>query len=149
MVFLNRDCDGDGFSFEELRGGDAAVAEVLLAAAEKSGCEIYTAAADICEPAAPEYDMFGEPTVNEDAFSEKNLLDRRYDLLKLTPPAPAGAEAKFTGASFRKSDILPADSLCEFEPYDEGPEDEWADTYDRLYRLSAISLWPGENSSSK
>ena len=144
VVLLNHDCGGRGFSPGELRGVDAAVGEVLLEAAAAAGCAIYLGVADICESAELEYDGYAP---DESAFSAENLVDWRGDLDYLA--APDGSRAEFESASFKKNDILPADSLSRFEPYEEGQEEDWIGLYDRKYILAAISIWPRRACSSK
>lgn len=100
--------------------------------------------ADTCESAGVEYD--GDAP-DEIAFSAENLLDWQVDLEYLA--APDGSRAKFESPSFKKNEILPADSLSWFEPYEEGQEEEWIDLYDRKYILAAISIWPRRACSSK
>ena len=144
VVLLNHDCDERGFSLGELRGVDAAVAEVLLGAAAEAICTIYLGVVDICESTGLEYDGYAP---DESAFSAENLLDWRGDLEYLA--APDGSRAEFESASFKKNDILPADSLSWFKPYEEGQEEDWIGLYDRKYILAAISIWPRRACSSK
>ena len=134
VVLLNHDCGGDGFSLGDLGGVDASVAEVLLEAAARASCAAYLGVADICESAGLEYDGYAP---DESAFSAESLLDWRGDFEH--PAAPDGSRAEFESTSFGKNDILPADSLSLFEPYEEGQE-EWMGMYDRMYILAAISV---------
>ena len=143
VVLLNHDCGGEGFSLGELGDVDASVAEVLFEAAARAGCAAYLGVADICESAGLEYDGYAP---DESAFSAENLLDWHGDFGH--PAAPDGSRAEFKSASFEKSDIVPADSLSLFEPYEEGQEEEWIGMYDRMYILAAILIRPGEKSSS-
>ena len=144
VVLLNHDCGGESFSLGDLGGVDASVAEVLLEAAARAGCAAYLGVADIYESAGLEYDGYAP---DESAFSAENLLDWRGDFER--PTAPDGSRAEFEIASFGKNEILPADSLSLFEPYEEGQEEEWIGMYDRMYILAAISIWPGEKSPSR
>ena len=144
VVLLNHDCGGESFSLGDLGGVDASVAEVLLEAAARVGCAAYLGVADIYESAGLEHDGYAP---DESAFSAENLLDWRGDFER--PTAPDGSRAEFESASFGKNEILPADSLSLFEPYEEGQEEEWIGMYDRMYILAAISIWPRRAYSSK
>ena len=147
IALLDHDYSEAGLSFESLKNADASVARVLTRAAAESGCEIHAALLDVYESAQPEYDRYGACPPDESAFAGANLLDCSYDLENFA--APDGSKPGFGRVPFVKEEILPRGSLAEREPYEEGMDDEWLGnaeaTYDRLYRLTGLALWPRKN----
>ena len=147
IALLDHDYSEAGLSFESLKNADASVARVLARAAAAAGCELHAALLDVYESAQPEYDRYGAHPPGESAFTGANLLDCGYDLENFT--APDGSKPGFGKIPFEKEEILPRGSLAEREPDEEGMDDEWLGnaeaTYDRVYRLAGLALWPRKN----
>lgn len=137
---LDHNYSEKGLSFESLKNRDAAVARVLVKAAEKSGCSLYAAVVKIEEYGVAIYE-------DEDFTSMGEIFDSYCDLEGFS--APDGARPKFGSVSFRKEEVMPLGEFDHLLPDEEGIE-EWTGnagaTYERTYRQTALSIWPKENS---
>ena len=148
IVLLEHDYSQAGLSFASMKNADAARAEVLSGAARAADCELYAATVEIFESAMPDYDGYGGCTTGDAAFTAEKLIDYGYSLGNFV--APDGTKPGFENIRFDKDEILPPEALSGREPDEEGLEQEWmgnADaTYERVYRLAALVLWPGKHS---
>ena len=149
---LDHDYSEAGLCFESLKNIDAAVAGVLAEAAPAAGCSLHAAIVSIEEYGEAVYDGNHGYYAYDDGpddldFSMGEICDSHCRLENLI--APDGTGAEFGDIPFYKHEIMPAGSLEDIEPGDQGIE-EWTGnagvTFERSYRLSALVLWPRSNS---
>jgi predicted 2-oxoglutarate/Fe(II)-dependent dioxygenase YbiX len=131
--------------FAALKGVDAAVAGVLVSAAEQSGCDIHLALLTIQESGAAEYvDNYGSRRSrhSEPDLEAGEVFDRHEALSDWR--RPDGSRSPL-GELPVEDDEAPPDALEEMEPdeeeFHEAAGNEGA-SFDRTYRRAALVLWP-------
>ncbi len=166
LVFLlDHEYTERGFGWDRLKGDDLARAAVLEAAAERAGCEVLLALAEIQET----WDCFEEDWEPWDRHQrwERDEDDEWYDVDEPLPPAgpdlfslgelldstitldrwiePSGKKAEAIVAHVGSDEVCQATPTSEIEPYAseyEGNMGNWGNTMDRWYRRAAVVLWP-------
>jgi len=138
------------FGFETLKGADAAVATVLVAAAQQSGCDLHLALLSIEESGSAEYTggydsyrRWAEP--DEDEFEEIEVFDRQVGLSAWR--RPDGHDTSLPEIPLEPEELSPPEVLDDLEPdekhFHEATGNEGA-TFERTYRRAALVLWPRE-----
>lgn len=138
-----------GLSFETLKNTDAAVAQVLAEAADRSNCEVHAAVLKIEEYGVPEVDAgYGywgwEDDDGADADMEE-VFERREALDAWA--ARDGGRPALGEVLLKKAELLPSGALDEAEPDDrrlEGSTGNEGPTLEFIYRLAALVVWPTE-----
>jgi hypothetical protein len=154
-----------GVGWHRLKGDDAARVALLRAAAERAGCEMALALAEVHETWScldedwdepwyrrgrwaddedDEYDAREDPTAEE--ASEHVLGDLQDWSLELCRwIAPSGGKAEAIAARVCDEEVCSTTPSSALEPYAseyEGYMGNWGNTMDRWYRRGAVVLWP-------
>lgn len=158
-----------GLGWRRLKGGDAARAAALGAAAERAGCEVVLALAEVhetreCEePWEPEWDRSRrswqrdeddewladeEPPVDDpDAYVVGDLIDSSVTLERWMDRSGGAAEAILTTVAEEEvCATTPSSALAPRAAEYEGYMGNYGNTMDRWYRRAALVLWPRERS---
>ncbi|POZ50203.1 2OG-Fe(II) oxygenase [Methylovulum psychrotolerans] len=129
-------------SFAALKNGDAAIAEVLVAAAGQADCDIYLALASIEESGTAEYGGYDryrrdydlEPGEVEDSTETLGHW-RRLD----------GSEPPLPQMPFAEYECCPPDAFADIEPdevqFEEATGNAGA-SFERTYHCGALVIWP-------
>ena len=144
---LEHDYSEAGLAFDRLKNVDAAVGEVLAAAAERTGCAMFTAIlhAEQTDSVMAYGHVYDDDDPDEDDFEviETDTFGCWLDGLT----APDGAAPDYGKLRIRPGELMPAgrldldrpDSQRLFEATGNGGA-----TVDRLYRSAALVIWPRE-----
>ena len=132
--------------FAALKGIDAAVAGVLIAAAPQAGCDLFLALLSIQENGAAEYTGFGSRRRwQEPELEAGEVLDRYMGLSDWR--LPDGSRPTLGELPVDEEEFAPPDALDGMEPdeeeFHEASGNEGA-SFDRTYRRAALVLWPRE-----
>jgi 2OG-Fe(II) oxygenase superfamily len=159
-----------GFGWDRLKGDDAARAAILVAAAERTGCEAVLALAEIQETwQCYEPERYGswygrhrtwtrddDEEWSEDGYEPPPPDDpERYELDELVDSTitldrwidPSGGRAAPIVTCVEDHEVCAATPTAELEPYEaeyEGYMGNYGNTMDRWYRRAAIVVWPRE-----
>jgi predicted 2-oxoglutarate/Fe(II)-dependent dioxygenase YbiX len=135
-------------SFDTLKGADAAVAAVLVAAAPQAGCELHLAQVSIEESGAAEYKAGFDwrrrrSAKPEDAFEAGEVFDRHVTLSEWR--RPDGGRPALGELPIEDDEISPPDAFEDMEPdeveFHEATGNEGV-SYDRSYHRAVLVLWP-------
>jgi hypothetical protein len=150
-----------GFGWERLKGDDAARGAALAAAAERAGCEMALALAEIHETwdcmepewQRPRYgrrrrwergdDDWELPRDDPDAYELGERIDWGISLEHWI--APSGEKTGPAGGAVGDEEVCATTPTSKLEPYAseyEGYMGNWGNTMDRWYRRAAIVAWP-------
>ena len=138
-------------SFDTLKGADAAVAGVLVAAAPQAGCDLHLALVSIEESGAAEYNVdfnsrrsrWSEP--KEDQFEAGEVYERHVALSEWR--RPDGSPATLGELPIEDEELSPPDAFDDMEPDDEEFHEATGNegaSFGRTYRRAALVLWPRE-----
>jgi hypothetical protein len=133
------------FAFAALKGADAAVAGVLVAAAPQAGCELHLALLSIQESGAAEYDDSGGGRWSEPDLEAADVDDRDASLSEWR--RPDGGPSTFGELPFDDKELSPPDAFDDMEPDDEEFSEATGNegaTFERSYSRAALVLWPRE-----
>ncbi|HSL83907.1 MAG TPA: 2OG-Fe(II) oxygenase, partial [Thermoanaerobaculia bacterium] len=158
-----------GFGWRRLKGDDAARAAALRSAAERAGCEVFLALAEVHETwncFEPGWDepRYGRrrswsrdeddeweaeyelPSADDpDAYDLQELLDSEITLDRWLDPS--GKKAEPVATPVGRDELCFSTPSSALEPYAseyEGYMGNWGNTMDRWYRRAAVVLWPRE-----
>lgn len=155
-----------GLGWSRLKGSDAARAAALGAAAERAGCEVVLALAEVRETWGcrddwePRWGRHRRWELDEDDEWESEDEDElppdgpdRYTLEDLEAWSveltrwidPAGTEAEPIRTVVDEEEVCfttPSKDLAPYASEHEGYMGNWGNTMDRWYRRGAIVLWP-------
>jgi len=158
-----------GLGWRRLKGSDAARAAALGAAAERAGCEVVLALAEVretleCEePWQPawnrsrrswqrdEYDQWladEEPAIDDpEAYVVGDLIDSSVTLDRWIDRSGGAAEAILTTVAEEEvCATTPSSALAPRAAEFEGYMGNYGNTMDRWYRRAGLVLWPRERS---
>jgi 2-oxoglutarate-Fe(II)-dependent oxygenase superfamily protein len=135
--------------FDTLKGADAAVAGVLVAAAPQGGCDLHLALVSIAESGAAEYTAdFGSRRgrwSDEDEFEAGEVYERHVSLSEWR--RPDGGPSTLGELPIEEEELSPPDALEDMNPdeehFHEATGNEGA-SFERTYRRAALVLWPCE-----
>jgi 2OG-Fe(II) oxygenase superfamily len=133
--------------FPALKGIDAAVAGVLVPAAEQSGCDVHLALLTIEESGAAEYVDYGSPRSrwSEPDLEAGEVFDRDVTLSEWR--RPDGTPSQLGPLPVEDNELSPPEALEDMEPdeeeFHEAAGNEGA-SFDRTYSRAALVLWPRE-----
>jgi predicted 2-oxoglutarate/Fe(II)-dependent dioxygenase YbiX len=135
-------------AFASLKGADAAVAGVLVAAAPQSGCDLHLALASIQESGTADYaDNYGS---YRGRWSEPDLEAGEVDDRTATLSEwrrPDGSPSALGELPFDEEELSPPDAFDDMGPDDEEFHEATGNegaTFDRSYSRAALVLWPRE-----
>lgn len=164
VYLLDHEYTASGLHWSRLKGSDAARAAVLLAAAERSGCEIVLALADVHETWScfePDWSGGWRARRRYGRWDEDDEGDGRngatgsegYELDELIDAGttldcwidPSGRPAEPVATSVADTEVCTSTPSTDLEPYAseyEGYMGNYGNTMDRWYRRGALVLWP-------
>jgi hypothetical protein len=129
--------------FRTLKGADAGVAGVLLAAARAADCDLYLGLVTVYESGIAEHTGGGYWDDGDEGFeiveaSDEGRFIRQWRL-------PDGSSPDLGELSFGNGEVSPPDAFLGFEDiepdFEEATGNEGA-SYERLYQCAALVLWP-------
>jgi hypothetical protein len=137
-------------AFEALKGADAAVAAVLVAAASAADCDLHLALVSIQESGSAEHiGYYGSrrrgwsDEEDEEDFEVGEVYDRRETLSDWR--RPDGSQPALGDLPFMEDELCPPDAFADLEPdeqyFHEATGNEGA-SFERTYRRAALVLWP-------
>ena len=137
-------------AFEALKGADAAVADVLVAAASAADCDLYLALVSITESGSAEHiGYYGSrrrrwsDEEDEEDFEVSEVHDRHETLSDWR--RPNGSQLELGDLPFTEDELCPPDAFEDLEPdeqyFHEATGNEGA-SFERTYRRAALVLWP-------
>jgi hypothetical protein len=137
-------------AFEALKGTDAAVADVLIAAAPAADCDLYLALVSITESGSAEHvGYYGSrrrgwaDEEDEEDFEVSEVHDRSETLSDWR--RPDGSQPALRDLPFMEDELCPPDAFEALEPdeqyFHEATGNEGA-SFERTYRRAALVLWP-------
>ncbi len=135
-------------SFDTLKGADAAVAGVLVAAAPQAGCELHLALVSIEESGAAEYDDSygsGRGRWSEPELEAGDVDERHVSLSEWR--RPDGSASALGELPVEDNELSPPDAFADMEPDDEEFHEATGNegaTFERTYSRAALVLWPHE-----
>jgi predicted 2-oxoglutarate/Fe(II)-dependent dioxygenase YbiX len=128
-------------AFDSLKNADAAVAGLLVAAAEKAACDIHVALVSIEENGSAEYSGYGGRYDEE--FEVGEVFNRIQTISDWR--LPDGSQPTLNALPFEENELCPPTALEEADPdeeyFHEATGNEGA-TFERTYRRAAIVIWP-------
>jgi predicted 2-oxoglutarate/Fe(II)-dependent dioxygenase YbiX len=128
-------------AFDRLKNADAAVAGLLVAAAEKAACDIHVALVSIEENGSAEYSGYGGRYDEE--FEVGEVFNRTQTVSDWR--LPDGSKPALNALPFEENELCPPNALEDAEPdeeaFHEATGNEGA-TFERTYRRAAIVIWP-------
>jgi hypothetical protein len=165
VYLLDHEYTARGLSWRRLKGSDAARAAALRAAAERAGCEVVLALAEVhetreCEESwepswhrrgwrrAEDDDWLAEdeaPPDDPDAYELGELIDATVSLERWIEPGGSAAEPILT--SVRDEEVCattPSSALKPRAAEYEGYMGNYGNTMDRWYGRAALVLWSRE-----
>jgi predicted 2-oxoglutarate/Fe(II)-dependent dioxygenase YbiX len=133
--------------FDKLKGADAAVANVLVAAAPQAGCDLHLALVSIEESGIAEYGGGYGARRNrwsiDDEFEAGEVCDRDARLSEWR--RPTGAPSALGALPVEEEELCPPDAFDDVDPdeeeFHEATGNEGA-SFERTYRRAALVLWP-------
>ncbi len=141
-------------SFEALKGEDAAIAPVLVAAARQSGCDLHLALVSIEESGSAEYlGYYGSGRRGRWSYDDDDEGD--YEIIEVHDRSatlsewrrPDGGQSELGVFPFEEEELCPPDTFEDMEPdeqhFHEATGNEGA-SFERTYRRAALVLWPRE-----
>lgn len=140
-------------SFDALKGADAAVAGVLVGAAEQAGCDLHLALVSIWESGDAEYlgyygrrryrSVDDEEEEDPADFSVGDVYDRKLTLSDWR--RPDAKPANLGDFPFVEEELCPPDAFEGLKPdeqhFSEATGNEGA-SFERTYRRAGLVLWP-------
>jgi predicted 2-oxoglutarate/Fe(II)-dependent dioxygenase YbiX len=128
-------------AFDSLKNADAAVAGLLVAAAEKAACDIHVALVSIEENGSAEYSGYGGRYDEE--FEVGEVFNRIQTISDWR--LPDGSQPTLNALPFEENELCPPTALEEAEPDEEYFHEATGNegvTFERTYRRAAIVIWP-------
>jgi hypothetical protein len=137
-------------AFEALKGADAAVADVLVAAASAADCDLHLALVSIKESGSAEHiGYYGSrrrgwsDEEDEEDFEVSEVHERQETLSDWR--RPDGSRLELGDLPFAEDELCPPDAFEDLEPdeqyFHEATGNEGA-SFERTYRRAALVLWP-------
>ncbi len=141
-------------AFDKLKGTDAAIAKVFMAAAPSAGCDLNLALLKIWETGSAEYNgyygsrysrsrYYDDDPDEDDEFEVVEVLDGERLLSHWR--RPDNEELSVGGLPLEDGEIVPPDALDDLEPdeehFHEATGNEGA-SFDRTYSRAALVIWP-------
>jgi predicted 2-oxoglutarate/Fe(II)-dependent dioxygenase YbiX len=137
-------------AFDALKGADAAVADVLVAAASAADCDLHLALVSITESGSAEHiGYYGSrrrgwsEEEDEENFEVGEVYDRSETLSDWR--RPDGSQPPLGDVPFLEDELCPPEAFADLEPdeqyFHEATGNEGA-SFERTYRRAALVLWP-------
>src|SRR5262249_23705548 len=137
-------------AFDALKGADAAVADVLVAAAAAADCDLHLALVSIQESGSAEHIGYDgsrrrgwADDEDEEDFEVSEVYERSETLSAWQ--RPDGNQPALGDVPFLEDELCPPDAFADLEPdeqyFHEATGNEGA-SFERTYRRAALVLWP-------
>ena len=137
-------------AFDTLKNADAAVAAVLVPAAEQAHCDVHLALVSIEESGSAEYVDFRQrgrrgrwEADDEVEFEVGEVFERDQSISDWR--RPDGSRPEMGALPIKDDELCPPDALSDEEPdeehFHEATGNEGA-SFERTYRRAALVLWP-------
>jgi hypothetical protein len=149
VVLLDHHYTERGLRWSHLKGNDAARVEVLRQAAERAGCEVALAQAEIHETRECYKDdppRWGrrhwsdweddEPDETDSDLTDGEVLDSTVEIV------PAVGEALRFDSAVSYAELAEVTPTVDLVAYDSEYMGNWGNTMDRWYRRAALVIWP-------
>lgn len=133
-------------SFAGLKNADAAVADVVVGAAEQTDCEVWLALVTKTESGSAEYTGgwgWRGSSQDRDDFEEVEVIDCSEVVSDWC--APDGSEPGFGEVPFDDDELCPPGAFDDLEPDDEEFQEATGNegaSFERTYQRAALVLWP-------
>ena len=136
-------------AFEALKGADAAVADVLVAAASAADCDLHLALVSIKESGSAEHiGYYGSrrrrwsDEEDEEDFEVSEVHDRHETLSDWR--RPDGSQLELGALPFMEDELCPPDAFEDLEPDEQYFHEATGEgaSFERTYRRAALVLWP-------
>ncbi len=146
---LEHEYSEGGLSFKALKNTDAAVARVLVEAADRADCELHAAVLKIQEYGIPEIDAFYSRRGWDEDDGADAGMEEVYDRWEALDgwAARDGSRPALGEIPLKNEELLPCGALDDAEPDDRRLEDSTGNegpTLEFIYRLGALVVWPVE-----
>ncbi len=129
-------------SFAALKNADAAIADVLVAAAGQAACDIYLALVSIEESGQAEYTGYGKHRY-EEVLEEGEVYDRTETISNWR--RPDGSEPLLPELPIAEYECGPPNAFANMEPdnvqFHEATGNAGA-SFERTYHCAALVIWP-------
>jgi predicted 2-oxoglutarate/Fe(II)-dependent dioxygenase YbiX len=136
-------------SFSALKGADAGVASVLVAAAAEADCDLHLALVSIEESGSAEYtghygrERWRRDQDDDEEWEAGEVFDRSLTLSEWR--RPDGSDPGVRGFPFSDVELCPPDAFEDLTPdeeyFQEASGNEGA-SFDRTYSRAGLVLWP-------
>lgn len=138
-------------AFDALKGADAAVASVLVPAAEQADCDLHLVLVSIEESGSAEYTGYygsrrrkwSDEDEDEGGFEIGEVCDQTMTLSEWR--LPDGSSSELGDFPFEETELCPPDAFNDLEPdeqhFHEATGNEGA-SFERTYRRAGLVLWP-------
>jgi hypothetical protein len=140
--------------FGSLKGADAGIAQVVVAAARRADCDVHLALIAIEESGSAEYSgsyhrsgrgRYHDDDDDDDAFEVLEIIEQ--NAIASNWRRPDGAPSPLTELPVEEAEFSPPLSFEDLEPdeqhFHEATGNEGA-SFERTYRRAALILWPRE-----
>ena len=143
-------------TFEGMKGGDAAIARLLAAAAPQAGCDLHLALLTVCESGSAEYTGHenwhyrrgqrdaGKPESRVE-FEVVDVFDGSKTLSEWR--RPDGVPTTLGKLPIKDDEVSPTDALDDMDPdeehFHEATGNEGA-SFERTYARAALVIWPSD-----
>lgn len=154
---LDHEYTASGLRWSRLKGADAQRAALLLAAADRAGCDVVLALAEIQETwdaLDPDpwndshYEGEGEDETEDPGddgeYVLQDLIDSSITLAHWTAPEEGSRpeDVSLTIGDHEVAVTTPSSQLTPYESQYEGYMGNYGNTLDRWYRRAALVIWP-------
>ncbi len=136
-------------SFAALKNADAASAEVLIAAAQQTDCELYLALISVEESGSAEYTGYGyhshwdDDSNDADDFEIGEVFDHWEKISEWH--SPDGSRPVLPTLPFKAEEFCPPEDFEKMEPGDVEFQEATGNagaSFERMYHCAALVLWP-------
>jgi hypothetical protein len=150
VYLLDHEYTQRGLSWRRLKGADAERADLVRAAAERSGCDSVLALAEVKEtwdalPSDDRWDYYDDCHEDENPTDVQlnDLIDDEITLGWWTRPDGAGGEPiSLHVPDHEVCATTPSVALAPYQSEYEGYMGNYGNTLDRWYRRAAVVVWP-------
>jgi predicted 2-oxoglutarate/Fe(II)-dependent dioxygenase YbiX len=142
------------FGFDALKGADAGIGQVVVAAAERAGCSVHLALVSI-EQSGIAQQTGGFGYSRRGRYDDDDTEDEEFEVVEVCEHRavasewlrPDGVLSALTDVPVEETEFSPPLSFEELEPdeehFHEATGNEGA-SFERTYRRAALILWPRE-----
>jgi predicted 2-oxoglutarate/Fe(II)-dependent dioxygenase YbiX len=130
--------------FDALKNGDAAIADVLIAACQEADCELHLALVSIDESCDAEYSGYSrQGGYGGEEYEAGEVLNREESISNWR--RPDGTTSPLADLPLKENEFCPPEAFDDIEFDDEEFQEYTGNagaTFERSYRHAAFVLWP-------